>query len=67
VLVGAAAFDEQRHQGVAFVLDLSARKRAEADARESERRYRDAQMELAHANRVAVMGQLTASIAHEGC
>jgi PAS domain S-box-containing protein len=65
VLVGAAAFDEQRHQGVAFVLDLSARKRAEADARESERRYRNAQMELAHANRVAVMGQLTASIAHE--
>ena len=52
-------------QGVAFVLDLSERKRAEAEARESEQRYREAQMELAHANRVAVMGQLTASIAHE--
>ena len=35
---------------------------AEAEARESERRF---QMELAHANRVATMGQLTASIAHE--
>ena len=30
-----------------------------------ERQYREAQMALAHANRVATMGQLTASIAHE--
>src|SRR3984957_13147910 len=30
-----------------------------------ERQYREAQMGLAHANRVATMGQLTASIAHE--
>src|SRR5580692_654669 len=65
VLIGSAAFDEQRDQGVAFVLDLTERKRAEADARESERRYREMQMEVAHANRVATMGQLTASIAHE--
>jgi C4-dicarboxylate-specific signal transduction histidine kinase len=65
VLVGSAAFDERRDQGVTFVLDLSERKRAEAEARESERRYREAQLELAHANRVAIMGQLTASIAHE--
>ena len=65
VLVGAASFDESGKQGVAFVLDLTERKRAEAEARESERRYREVQMELAHANRVATMGQLTASIAHE--
>jgi C4-dicarboxylate-specific signal transduction histidine kinase len=65
VLMGSAAFDEQRDQGVAFVLDLTERKRAEAEARESERRYREMQMEVAHANRVATMGQLTASIAHE--
>ncbi|OKO76033.1 ATP-binding sensor histidine kinase [Bradyrhizobium sp. AS23.2] len=65
VLVGSAAFDEQRDQGVAFVLDLTGRKRAEAEARDSERRYRETQTELAHANRVATMGQLTASIAHE--
>ena len=38
---------------------------AEAEARDSERRYREVQTELAHANRVAAMGQLTASIAHE--
>jgi PAS domain S-box-containing protein len=65
VLVGTAGFDETANQGVSFVLDLTERKRAEAEARESERRYRAVQMELAHANRVATMGQLTASIAHE--
>jgi PAS domain S-box-containing protein len=37
----------------------------EAEARESEQRYRKAQLELAHANRVATMGQLSASITHE--
>jgi PAS domain S-box-containing protein len=65
VLVGSAAFDEQQDHGVAFVLDLTERKRAEAEARESERRYRETQLELAHANRVATVGQLSASITHE--
>jgi PAS domain S-box-containing protein len=63
ILAGAAAFDETH--AVGFVLDLSERKRAEARARENERRYLEVQTELAHANRVAVAGQLTASIAHE--
>jgi PAS domain S-box-containing protein len=65
ILVGSVMFEESETEGVAFVLDLSERKRAEAEALESERRYREMQMELAHANRVATMGQLTASIAHE--
>jgi PAS domain S-box-containing protein len=65
VLVGGATFGERRDQGVAFILDLTERRRAEAEARDSERRYREMQMEVAHANRVATMGQLTASIAHE--
>jgi len=65
VLIGAATFEEGGNQGVAFVLDLTERKRAEAEVRESERRYRETQTQLAHANRVATMGQLTASIAHE--
>ncbi|MBV8474651.1 MAG: GAF domain-containing protein, partial [Hyphomicrobiales bacterium] len=65
VLIGVAGFDDERDLMVAFVLDLSERKQAEAEARESERRYRETQGELAHANRVATMGQLTASVAHE--
>ncbi|MBR0719161.1 CHASE3 domain-containing protein [Bradyrhizobium liaoningense] len=65
VLIGGTMFEESRHQGVSFVLDLTQRKQAEAEARESERRLREALMELAHANRVTTMGQLTASIAHE--
>jgi PAS domain S-box-containing protein len=64
-LIGSAMFDEGRNQGVSFVLDLTERKRAEAEARESERRYYEVQTELAHANRLATTGQLTASIAHE--
>jgi PAS domain S-box-containing protein len=51
VLIGGATLDERGDTVVIFVLDLTERKRAEA--------------ELAHANRVATMGQLTASIAHE--
>jgi C4-dicarboxylate-specific signal transduction histidine kinase len=65
VLIGGATFEEGGNQGVAFVLDLTERKRVEAEARESEPRYREVQLELAHANRVATVGQLTASIAHE--
>jgi PAS domain S-box-containing protein len=65
VLIGGAMFEEGRSQGVGFVLDLTERKRAEAEARENERRYREALMELAHVNRVTTMGQLAASIAHE--
>jgi len=58
VLLGAATFEEDAGQGVAFVLDLTERKSA-ADA------MREVQMELTHANRLATMGQLAASIAHE--
>jgi PAS domain S-box-containing protein len=65
VIVGLAAFEASQQQGVAFVLDLSERKQAEEQVREGERRYRQVQAELAHANRVATMGQLAASIAHE--
>jgi PAS domain S-box-containing protein len=46
-------------------MDITERKRAEAEVRESEQRYREVETELAHANRVATMGQLSASIAHE--
>ncbi|HVE06837.1 MAG TPA: ATP-binding protein, partial [Paraburkholderia sp.] len=65
VLIGVAMFEAGGSEGVGFVLDLTERKRVEAEARVSERRYREVQMELAHLNRAATMGQLTASIAHE--
>jgi PAS domain S-box-containing protein len=45
--------------------DVTALRTAEAEARENEQRYRKAELELAHANRVATMGHLTSSIAHE--
>ena len=65
VIVGLALFEAGSNEGVAFVLDLTERRQAEEKIRESERRYREVQTELAHANRVATMGQLVASIAHE--
>jgi PAS domain S-box-containing protein len=58
VLVGAALFEGKLEEGVAFVLDLTERKRAEEALHQ-------AQMELAHVTRVATLGELTASIAHE--
>jgi C4-dicarboxylate-specific signal transduction histidine kinase len=45
--------------------DVTALRTVEAEARENERRYREAELGLAHANRVATIGQLTASITHE--
>jgi PAS domain S-box-containing protein len=58
VLLGSAAFDEQRDQGVAFVLDLTERKRGEEA-------LRTAEADLARATRLTTMGELAASIAHE--
>ncbi len=65
VLVARALFEWKPDEGVSFVIDMTDRKRAEEKLRASERRLLDAQMELAHVNRISTMGQLTASIAHE--
>jgi len=65
VLVGAAKLERKGEEAVAFVVDLTDRKKAEQQLRESERRQHEAQMQLAHANRVATLGQLSASIVHE--
>jgi C4-dicarboxylate-specific signal transduction histidine kinase len=65
VLIGGALLEESRNEGVSFVLDLTERRQAEEALRESEGALREALGQLAHANRVATMGQLTASIAHE--
>jgi PAS domain S-box-containing protein len=65
VLVGGAMFEGSGNEGVAFVLDLSEQKRSEEALRRSEEAWQKAQAELAHVSRVATMGELTASIAHE--
>jgi signal transduction histidine kinase len=58
VLVGAAFLEESREEGVAFVLDLTERKRAEEALHKTE-------AEFAHVTRLTTLGELTASIAHE--
>jgi PAS domain S-box-containing protein len=58
VLIGATLFQDGGNDGVAFVLDLTERKRAEDSLRQ-------AQAELSHVTRMMTLGELTASIAHE--
>jgi PAS domain S-box-containing protein len=58
VLVGSAVFEKGQNEGVAFVLDLTEQKQAEAALQK-------AQAELAHVTRILTVGELTASIAHE--
>jgi C4-dicarboxylate-specific signal transduction histidine kinase len=59
--------DEQRSivEWHATSTDIEDLERTEEELRRREARLRDAQMELAHANRVTAKGQLAASIAHE--
>jgi len=65
ILIARALFEWKPDEGVSFVIDMTDRKRAEEKLRASEQRLLNAQMELAHVNRITTMGQLTASIAHE--
>ena len=65
VLIGAATFEGAQDTGVSFILDLTERKKAEHAARDSERRYREIEVGLAHANRLATVGHMSASIVHE--
>jgi C4-dicarboxylate-specific signal transduction histidine kinase len=58
VLIGGALFEASRNEGVAFVLDLTERKRAEEA-------FRGLELDLARMNRVSMMGELAASLSHE--
>jgi PAS domain S-box-containing protein len=61
VLLGAASLKGDEKEGVAFVMNITERKRAE----EEREKLRQALADLAHVNRVSTMGELTASLAHE--
>src|SRR6476660_3315633 len=50
---------------ISLVGDFAAQATIALDSTRRERQYREAQMALAHANRIATMGQLAASITHE--
>jgi signal transduction histidine kinase len=50
---------------ISLFVDFAAEATIALESTRRERQYREMQSELAHANRVATMGQLTASIAHE--
>ena len=50
---------------ISLFSDFAAQATIALESTRRERQYREMQSELAHANRVATMGQLTASIAHE--
>ena len=58
VLIGGTLFEASENQGISFVLDLTERKRAEEALRQLE-------SDLAHMNRLNMMGELAASLAHE--
>jgi C4-dicarboxylate-specific signal transduction histidine kinase len=50
---------------ISLFRDFAAQATIALESTRCERQYREMQSEMAHANRVATMGQLTASIAHE--
>jgi PAS domain S-box-containing protein len=58
VMLGAATFEGNTGEGVAFVLDLTEQK-------QTEEALQRAQAEMAHMTRILTVGELTASIAHE--
>jgi PAS domain S-box-containing protein len=65
VLIAAAAIDETKTENLVFVLDLTERKRAEAAQKCAEAELRQAQTALAHRQRVSMLGEVAASLAHE--
>jgi signal transduction histidine kinase len=61
VLLAGTAVDDTRQETVVFVIDLTERKRAEQERE----RLRQLQADLAHMDRLSLMGVLTASLAHD--
>jgi signal transduction histidine kinase len=65
LIVGRTCVQPFTDKQIELVTDFAAEAAIALQITRREREYRQVQNELAHANRVATMGQLTASIAHE--
>jgi signal transduction histidine kinase len=63
--VGRGRIEPFTEKEIELVTDFAAEAAIALEITRRERQLREVQMELAHANRVATMGQLTASITHE--
>jgi C4-dicarboxylate-specific signal transduction histidine kinase len=65
VLIGLAPFEDESARGVAFAVDLTERKRAEDARSRAEADLTRHQAALAHRQRVSMLGEVAASLAHE--
>ena len=63
--IGRGSIEPFMENEIELVTDFAAEAAIALEITRRERQLREVQMELAHANRVATMGQLTASITHE--
>jgi signal transduction histidine kinase len=65
IMLGRKQVQPFTDKQISLFRDFAAQATIALESTRRERQYREMQSELAHANRVATMGQLTASIAHE--
>ncbi|HEV2983848.1 MAG TPA: ATP-binding protein [Vicinamibacterales bacterium] len=63
ILIGVAGFDDDT--GLALVLDLSELKHAEQGRKRAEAQLQQARVALAHRQRISMMSEVAASLAHE--
>jgi C4-dicarboxylate-specific signal transduction histidine kinase len=65
IVMGRVRVQPFTDKQIDLITDFAAQATIALEITRRERQYREVQTELCHANRVAVIGQLTASIAHE--